>query len=359
MARISFWLTMRSSSPSTVNSVPAYFEYRTRSPSFTSIFSRVPSSRVLPGPTDRMVPSCGFSLAVSGRTIPLLVTSSRGVGWMTTRSPRGLSFLLLTVALANAQFLLRAAGGCLPSLLLDVVCSTPVDRRKRSCLSAVTAKAVARESLAQRVGRTRRSRSAIAAATPDRPISTLPLRVLTAYRRRYGMSSVGTPGRCYGGILRRMSNPPELPEYAARNREYWDARAPEWIDSGERSWASPEPTWGMWGIPESELHMLEWVAGKDAVELGCGTGYISAWLARLGARPVGIDNSAKQLETARRLQTQHGLDFPLIHGVAEAVPYPDASFDFAISEYGAAIWSDPYTWIPEAHRLLRPGGRFV
>ena len=156
-----------------------------------------------------------------------------------------------------------------------------------------------------------------------------------------------------------MSNPPELPEYAARNREYWDARAPEWIDAGERSWASPEPTWGMWGIPESELHMLEGIAGKDAVELGCGTGYISAWLARLGARPVGIDNSAKQLETARRLQTQHGLDFPLIHGVAEAVPYPDASFDFAISEYGAAIWSDPYTWIPEAHRLLRPGGRLV
>ena len=151
-----------------------------------------------------------------------------------------------------------------------------------------------------------------------------------------------------------MSNLPELPEYAARNREYWDAHAPEWIDAGERNWASPEPTWGMWGIPESELHMLEGVAGKDAVELGCGTGYISAWLARLGARPVGIDNSAKQLETARRLQTQHGLDFPLIHSLAEAVPYPDASFDFAISEYGAAIWSDPYTWIPEAHRVLRP-----
>ncbi|HST66681.1 MAG TPA: methyltransferase domain-containing protein, partial [Mycobacteriales bacterium] len=37
----------------------------------------------------------------------------------------------------------------------------------------------------------------------------------------------------------------------------------------------------------------------------------------------------------------------------------DASFDFAISEYGAAIWCDPYEWIPEAARLLRPGGRLV
>jgi len=156
-----------------------------------------------------------------------------------------------------------------------------------------------------------------------------------------------------------MSNPTELPEYAVRNREYWDAYAPQWVNAGERNWAAAEPSWGMWGIPESELHMLDGVAGTDAIELGCGTGYVSAWLARLGARPVGIDNSDKQLETARRLQAEHDLHFPLIHGIAEAVPYPDASFDFAISEYGAAIWADPYRWIPEAHRLLRPGGRLV
>ncbi len=99
------------------------------------------------------------------------------------------------------------------------------------------------------------------------------------------------------------------------------------------------------------------VAGLDVIELGCGTAYVSAWLARLGARPVGIDNSPKQLETARRLQAEHGLGFPLLLGNAEAVPYPDASFDLAVSEYGASIWADPYRWIPEAARLLRPGGR--
>src|SRR5688500_2158776 len=53
--------------------------------------SRVPSSRTRPGPTARTVPSCGRSLAVSGRTMPLLVISSRGVGLTTRRSPRGLS----------------------------------------------------------------------------------------------------------------------------------------------------------------------------------------------------------------------------------------------------------------------------
>jgi SAM-dependent methyltransferase len=86
---------------------------------------------------------------------------------------------------------------------------------------------------------------------------------------------------------------------------------------------------------------------------------VSAWLARRGARPVGIDNSEAQLATARRLQQEFGLEFPLVHGNAEDVPLPDGSFDFAISEYGASIWCDPYRWIPEAARLLRPGGRLV
>ncbi|MFN7974378.1 MAG: class I SAM-dependent methyltransferase [Acidobacteriota bacterium] len=91
--------------------------------------------------------------------------------------------------------------------------------------------------------------------------------------------------------------------------------------------------------------------------LGCGTGYVSAWLARRGARAVGIDNSPAQLASARQFQDAHGLPFPLIHGDAEHLPFADASFDHAISEYGAAIWCDPRVWIPEAARVLRPGGR--
>jgi SAM-dependent methyltransferase len=101
------------------------------------------------------------------------------------------------------------------------------------------------------------------------------------------------------------------------------------------------------------------LAGLDVIELGCGTGYVSAWLARRGARPVGIDNSEAQLETARRFQREFGLEFPLLHGNAEEVPLPDQSFDLAISEYGASIWCDPYSWIPEAARLLRPAGRLI
>jgi SAM-dependent methyltransferase len=151
-----------------------------------------------------------------------------------------------------------------------------------------------------------------------------------------------------------------MSDHVLRNRAEWDGWAAEYLEPGRDNWASEEPSWGIWGVPESQLRMLpEDMTGVDAIELGCGTAYVSSWIARRGARPVGIDNSQAQLENARRLQAEFGIEFPLLHGNAEQVPYPDGSFDFAISEYGASIWCDPYLWIPEAGRLLRPGGELV
>ncbi|HEX4721592.1 MAG TPA: class I SAM-dependent methyltransferase [Pseudonocardiaceae bacterium] len=151
-----------------------------------------------------------------------------------------------------------------------------------------------------------------------------------------------------------------LPEHVRANREYWDGMADRWVAAGERSWRHDEPSWGVFHVPQREVPFFpDDVDGLDAIELGCGTAYVSSWLARRGARPVGIDNSAAQLTTARRLQAEHGIEFPLLHGNAEHVPYPDASFDLAVSEYGAAIWCDPYVWLPEAARLLRPGGHLA
>ncbi len=62
------------------------------------------------------------------------------------------------------------------------------------------------------------------------------------------------------------------------------------------------------------LHALGDVAGLDVVELGCGTAYLSAWLARRGARPVGVDVTPAQLETARAMQRETGLDVPTDRG---------------------------------------------
>ncbi|HXG25819.1 MAG TPA: class I SAM-dependent methyltransferase [Candidatus Binatia bacterium] len=154
-----------------------------------------------------------------------------------------------------------------------------------------------------------------------------------------------------------MSDIEALPEHVRANREAWDRYAEGYVAQGRQNWSSSEIVWGIWDSPESELHVLpDDVSGQDVVELGCGTAYLSAWLARRGARPVGIDNSPAQLESARTFQREFGIEFPLHLGNAESTPFEDASFDGAVSEYGAALWADPYAWIPEAHRILRPGG---
>jgi SAM-dependent methyltransferase len=148
------------------------------------------------------------------------------------------------------------------------------------------------------------------------------------------------------------------PDSIAANVAQWTATNAEYTDgAAERGWNDPELKWGVFGIPE--FGALGEVAGLDVVELGCGTAYFSARLARLGARVVGVDPTPAQLETARRMQAQTGIEFPLVEAPGEDVPLPDASFDLAFSEYGASLWADPQKWIAEAARLLRPGGKLV
>jgi SAM-dependent methyltransferase len=151
------------------------------------------------------------------------------------------------------------------------------------------------------------------------------------------------------------------PEHVRVNRDHWNDQAGDWVASGERSWRpDTEPSWGIWSIPESELGLLpQDMTGMDAIELGCGTAYVSAWMARRGARVVALDLSERQLATARRLAAEHDVALSLIHADAEHVPFGDQTFDFAVSEYGAALWTDPFIWIPEAFRLLRPGGELM
>lgn len=150
----------------------------------------------------------------------------------------------------------------------------------------------------------------------------------------------------------------------AATRSFWDGLTgaegefARQADYGRAMWAA-EPNWGDWSVPESQLRLLPDVAGLDTIELGCGTAYFSGWLARAGARPVALDASARQLALARALQEEHGVTFPLVQADAERPPHPDGCFDLALSEYGASSWCDPARWVPEAARLLRPGGLLV
>jgi SAM-dependent methyltransferase len=155
-------------------------------------------------------------------------------------------------------------------------------------------------------------------------------------------------------------DPSSLREHERRNQAEWDGDA----DAYQARHAAQLDThaglaWGVYQIPEAELQILGDVAGKDVLEFGCGAAQWSIALAKLGARPVGLDLSARQLEYARRAMDVAGLDFPLVHASAESVPLPDASFDVVFCDHGAMTFADPYRTVPEVARLLRPGGLFA
>jgi SAM-dependent methyltransferase len=110
----------------------------------------------------------------------------------------------------------------------------------------------------------------------------------------------------------------------AINRAVWTAMNARYTDAAaDARWRGPEITWGAWGIPEARLRVLPaTLAGLDVVELGCGTAYLSAWLARRGARPMGVDPTPAQLATARRCQAVLGppltwADLALANGYAD------------------------------------------
>jgi SAM-dependent methyltransferase len=143
---------------------------------------------------------------------------------------------------------------------------------------------------------------------------------------------------------------------AARNRTFWDQTSDEYQQRHAEFIGQPQPRWGTWQLPEDELGVLGDVARKDVLELGCGAAQWSVLLARRGARVVGLDNSARQLEHAARRLADEGLELPLVHASAEDVPLADGSFDVVFCDYGALSWADRYRVVPEASRLLRPGG---
>ncbi len=147
-----------------------------------------------------------------------------------------------------------------------------------------------------------------------------------------------------------------LTEDARSNRAHWDRESDRYQATHGPQLNTRECAWGVWAVPEDELGVLGEVAGRDILELGCGGAQWSIFLAKRGARPVGLDNSARQLEHAREALAAAGLDFPLIHAAAESIPLPDGSFDIVFADHGANRFADPYAWVPEAARLLRPGG---
>jgi SAM-dependent methyltransferase len=153
-----------------------------------------------------------------------------------------------------------------------------------------------------------------------------------------------------------MSSSDELTEHARRNRAFWDGYSDEYQSENSGFITHDEVRWGMWQLPDRELGVLGDVAGADVLELGCGAAQFGLALVRLGARVVGLDASERQLGHARENVRASGLDLELVHGSAEALPFEDARFDLVVADHGANRFADPYLWVPECARVLRPVG---
>lgn len=104
--------------------------------------------------------------------------------------------------------------------------------------------------------------------------------------------------------------------------------------------------------------LLERVRGR-VLEIGGGTG------ANLAFYPAAVEElviSEPEEPMARRLErklSQHPINARVVHAPAEALPFEDESFDFAVSTLVLCTVGDPAKALGEIRRVLRPGGRLV
>jgi 2-polyprenyl-6-hydroxyphenyl methylase / 3-demethylubiquinone-9 3-methyltransferase len=99
------------------------------------------------------------------------------------------------------------------------------------------------------------------------------------------------------------------------------------------------------------------VRGLRALDVGCGGGYLAEALARAGAEMTGVDRSASSIAVARRHAEAAGLAIEYVTAQAEALPFPEASFDAVFSSEFLEHVSDQLdAVIAEQVRVLRPGG---
>jgi ubiquinone/menaquinone biosynthesis C-methylase UbiE len=115
------------------------------------------------------------------------------------------------------------------------------------------------------------------------------------------------------------------------------------------------------GTPEAESFVarIGLEPGARVLDIACGTGNVTIPLARRGVMVTGLDMTPRLLEEARARATSEGLHIRFDEGVAEMLPYPDASFDVVVSMFGIMFSPLPETVASEMARVLRTGGRLA
>jgi ubiquinone/menaquinone biosynthesis C-methylase UbiE len=107
------------------------------------------------------------------------------------------------------------------------------------------------------------------------------------------------------------------------------------------------------------FELLGCVAGKTALDVGCGDGVLASELARRGAIVTGLDPDPAMIAAVRRRAKVKAIRLRLVEGKAEALPFPDAAFDAVLATTVLCFVADPERAIAEMARVLKPGARLV
>jgi SAM-dependent methyltransferase len=97
-------------------------------------------------------------------------------------------------------------------------------------------------------------------------------------------------------------------------------------------------------------------ADQDMLDVACGTGVVAVTAAGLGARVCGLDLTPQLIERARENSRLAGVEIDWREGDAEELPFPDATFDVVLSQFGHIFAPRPEVVTAEMLRVLKPRG---
>lgn len=104
--------------------------------------------------------------------------------------------------------------------------------------------------------------------------------------------------------------------------------------------------------------LLELKPGETVVDLGCGTGEYTLWMAEAFCTVVGIDESDRMLAKARSKPSPRGQVY-WVKGNLRHLPWPSARFDAGLMQVVLEFVDRPQRILHEAMRVIKPGGRLV
>lgn len=128
-------------------------------------------------------------------------------------------------------------------------------------------------------------------------------------------------------------------------------------DNQRKAWATFAPTELYTSQAAAKLvAFAQLKPGERVLDVACGTGVVALTAARGGAQVTALDLTPELIVRARENAAIMGVDVAWHEGDAEALPFPDASFDVVLSQFGHMFAPRPEVAVREMLRVLRPGG---